>query len=726
MLTATQVMQQARAAYTRGDLTQAEHLCRLILNAAADHFEALNLMGIIATQTQRAEEAANLMGRAVACKPLDARAKYFYANVLKELKRFDEALDQYQGALELAPGFAEVHQDRADLLTELGRLDEALQSYERALQIKPDSAAAHNNRGVALQALKRLDEALESHGRALKINPDYAEAFYNRGLTLRELGRFPDALESYDRALQIQPHYAEAHNNRGVALQALKRFAEAHESYERALKIRPDLAEAWYGRGNALSELGRFDEALTSYERALELAPSQAWLYGAWLITRMQLSDWLDFGTLVARLEAAIRQERRCTVPFPVIALVDSPSLQQTAAMIWASAQETTSLPPIERRPSPARLRLGYYSADFHTHATAHLMAELFERHDRTRFELVAFSFGPEVRDEMRLRLAAAFDRFLEVGAKSDREVAQISRELQIDIAVDLKGFTQHERHGIFAHRAAPIQVNFLGCPGTMGAQYLDYIVADSTLVPEESRRYYAEKVAYLPHSYQVNDRRRRIADKAFSRAELGLPPSGFVFCCFNNAYKITPATFDGWMRILARVEGSVLWLLEDNQTAVNNLRREAEARGIKAARLIFGPRLPLPEHLARHRAADLFLDTLPCNAHTTASDALWTGLPVLTQIGESFAARVAASLLNAIGLPELITRAQEQYETLAIELAHNPALLAAITEKLRQNRLSTPLFDTEQYARHLEDAYTQMCARYQADLNPEHIYVAR
>jgi predicted O-linked N-acetylglucosamine transferase (SPINDLY family) len=359
------------------------------------------------------------------------------------------------------------------------------------------------------------------------------------------------------------------------------------------------------------------------------------------------------------------------------------------------------------------KIRLGYYSADFHSHATAYLAAELFERHDRERFEVVAFSFGPSrPEDPMQRRLRGAFDEFLEVDRLSDAEVVRLSREREIDIAVDLKGFTQNERHRIFAYRAAPVQVNYLGYPGTLGAPYMDYLVADPILIPEMSREHYAEKIAYLPHSYQPNDRHRPIAERVFTRAELGLPEAGFVFCCFNNAYKITPETFDSWMRILQRVEGSVLWLLAGSE----NLRREAQARGVSGRRLVFAGRMDLPEHLARLRLADLFLDTLPYNAHTTASDALWAGLPVLTCLGESFAGRVAASLLNAVGLPELITHSREQYEALACD----PRRLGELRARLAENRSRAPLFDTALFTRHLEDAYLQMYRREQ----PEHLFV--
>jgi predicted O-linked N-acetylglucosamine transferase (SPINDLY family) len=351
-------------------------------------------------------------------------------------------------------------------------------------------------------------------------------------------------------------------------------------------------------------------------------------------------------------------------------------------------------------------------------------MAGLFELHNRDQFELIAFSFGPTTNDGMRQRLQEAFDQFIEVGNMLDVEVAKFSRELGIDIAIDLKGFTGDSRPNIFANRAAPIQVNYLGYPGTMGASYIDYIIADSILIPPELQQYYTEKVVYLPDSYQANDRKREISNRKFTRAEVGLPDNSFVYCCFNNNYKILPEVFEIWMRLLNTVERSVLWLLEDNPTAAKNLKSEAAQRGIDPGRLIFAPRLPTPDHLARHALADLFIDTFPCNAHTTASDALWAGLPLLTVQGESFASRVASSLLSAIGLTELITYTLEEYETLAIELANNQQKLKGIRHKLAQNRDTTPLFDTPQFTKHLENAYLQMYERYQADLPPEHIFV--
>ena len=562
----------------------------------------------------------------------------------------------------------------------------------KALQIAPKNPAALSNHGSALVKLKRLDDALDSYNKALALKPDFANALFNRGNVLKELKRFDEALKSYDEVICLKPDYAEAYNN----------------------------------RGNALAELKRLVEAVNSYEEAIRLKPDWEFLFGSKLSASMKLCDWSDLSTQVSHIERSIRDKRRVTTPFGLLGLIDKPDLHLLASKIYVKAKYTVShaLGDIVKREPDAKIRIGYYSADFHNHATSYLMAELFEAHDANRFELFAFSFGPRKNDEMRKRVSKVFKQFIDVSDRSDLEIAKLSRELGIDIAVDLKGFTQDFRLGIFAYRSAPIQVSFLGYPGTMGAPYIDYIVADYILIPEESQHHYTEKIVYLPHSYQVNDSKRKISDRTFTRQELGLPEDGFVFCCFNNNYKILPGTFDSWMRLLTSVKDSVLWLLEDNPTAAANLRRQAQLRGIDASRLVFAPRIRLAEHLARHRLADLFIDTLPYNAHTTASDALWAGLPVLTLMGQSFAARVAASLLNALDLSEMITLTQEQYEAKAIELATNPVLLNKIKDKLEQNRLTSPLFNGHLYAKYLETAYLTMHRHYESGDPPSNIAV--
>jgi predicted O-linked N-acetylglucosamine transferase (SPINDLY family) len=642
------------------------------------------------------------------------------------MRRPAEALASYERALALEPSYAAAHNNRGVLLQESGRPLEALASYDRALAIEPGDPEFHRNRGSVLEALGRFEDALKSYERSLALRPQDPDAHDARGRVLRELKRFDESLMSYERALAIKPDYAEVHNNAGVVLQELVRPEEALRSFERALAIKPNDADVHINLGNALVRLRRWEGALECYGRAREINPDISWLHGNWLHAKMQLCDWRDLDSQVTQLLQEVAQAKKAVLPFQALALTDSPQLQLQAARIWAShSAPAPVVSPFGREPARAgKIRLGYYSADFHDHATAFLAAGLFERHDRSRFELTAFSFGPPKEDSMRRRLIAAFDRFVDVRSRSDGEVAQLSRELKVDIAVDLKGYTEGARMGIFAHRAAPVQVSYLGYPGTLAAPYIDYLIADETLVPQNSCAYYTEKIVYLPDSYQANDRSRSIADRAFTREELGLPPRGFVFCCFNNAWKIAPAAFDVWMRILRRVEGGVLWLLLDSERAAENLCREAEARGVNRARLVFAPRMPLPEHLARHRAADLFLDTYPYNAHTTASDALWAGLPVLTRTGESFAARVAGSLLRAAGLPELITSTPEAYESLAIELATNPVKLAGLADRLRKTRLAVPLFDTELFARRLEAAYTQMHQYHVRGLSPAHLHI--
>ncbi len=721
-------MQQAAAAYSRRDWVEAERLCRLVLNAKADYFDALTLLGIIAAQSQRMQEAAELFGRAVTANPNDALAHIKRGNALEELKRLDEALASYEQAIKLKPEYAEAYSNRGNALKELKRLDEALASYEQAIKFKSDYAEAYSNRGTVLQELKRLDEALASYEQAIKLEPGSADTYYNLGTALQELKRLDEAVASYEQAIELKPGYAVAFNNRGNALKELSRPDEALASFERAIALQPDHAEAYSNRGNALEELKRPDEALASYEQAIQLKPDLEYLYGAWLHAKTMLCDWTDVENQTAELLARIKNKDKATLPFPVLMLTSSLPLQRKAAEIWANDKcpASLALPKLTRRARTEKIRIGYFSPDFRDHPVAFLTAELFETHDRSRFELTAFSFGPNTNDEMRRRIEAAFDHFVDVRAFSAKDAALLSRKLEIDIAVDLSGFTHNSRPEVFAMRAAPLQVGYLGYPGTMGVDYIDYLIADRIVIPDASQQHYSEKIAYLPNSFQVNDGRRAIADRAFSREELGLPRTEFVFCCFNNSGKITPGTFDGWMRILKQVDGSVLWLSEGNLSVVSNLRKETEARGVSGERLVFARRMPpLAEHLARYRAADLFLDTLPYNAHATASDALWAGLPVLTRTAESFASRVAASLLNAIDLPELIAATQDEYETLAIELATNPERLKESKKKLERNRLIAPLFNTKLFTRHIEAAFTQMYERHQAGLPPDHIFVA-
>lgn len=680
--------------HTAGDSIAAHRLCEAVLNGnKAKQFEALHYFGVREAQRGQLESARCLLVR----------------------------------ALEIERGSYDAHLNLGNVLTELGRFEEALASYGLALALKPDCAQALSNRANALLELKCYEESLASHDRALELEPDYAEAHYNRGNVLLDMKRHEEALASYDKAIALRPDFAQALSNRGDVLGQFKRYDDALASYERALAIDPNNADTLNSCGNALQELKRFKDAVVCYERVVSLKPDYTYAAGALLRSKMNCCDWHVSGER-ERVTADVRSAKNIISPFVFVTVSDSVADQLLCARTCVRENHPASSHPVWRgeRYRHERIRLAYLSADYQEHATAYLMAGLFESHDKGRFETIAVSFGSDGPNGMRTRLQGAFDRFIDVRQRSDREVAQLLRDLEVDIAVDLKGYTTDGRPGIFALRGAPVQVNYLGYPGTMGADYLDYIVADRVVIPAEHQGYYAEKVVYLPDTYQVNDSRRRIGKDIPTRAQAGLPGSGFVFCCFNNNYKITPEVFARWMRLLQKVEGSLLWLLEDNAAAVKNLQREARARGIAPERLVFAPRVTLEEHLARHRLADLFLDTLPYNAHTTASDALWAGLPVVTYPGTTFAGRVAASLLNAVGLPELIAHSPEEYESLSLRLATNADLLAGIKAKLARNRSITPLFDTERFRRHIEAAYVTMWERYQRGEPPASFAVER
>ena len=787
-------LRQATAAYNNGDWGKAEQLCRRLLQAYPDFFDALNLLGAITAQTNRLDEAAGLFGRAVAAQPNNAEAwsnrgvalqklgrlteaienfdlafaiqpdyaqasnnrgnalaelkqleaavasydraiairpeyaeaYYNRGNTLKELQHFESAVASFDRAIAIMPDFAEAYSNRGNALAELQHLEAAVASYDRAIALRPDFAEAYSNRGIALQDLKQMDAAVASYDRAIGIAPDYAEAHYNRGNALTELKQLHAAVASYNRAIKITPDYAAAHCNLGIVLQALNQLDAAVASYNRAITIEPDNADAYNSRGNALQKLQRLDEALASYGKVIQLKPDYEYIAGALLHAKMRVCNWQDFAENCGNLRAQIESQKKASTCLPILAIYNSLALQRLSAEIWVNDKhpENTALGVITLRSRPQKIRVGYFSPDFNMHAVALLTVELFEIHDREKFEIYAFSFGRQNHDDMTQRLRPAFDQFIDCKLKTDEEIARLSRSLNIDIAVDLGGHTNDDaRMGIFSFRAAPIQVNYLGYPGTTGAPYMDYIVADRHVIPEKLADGYTEKIAYLP-SFQVNDSKKKIADTVFTRPALGLPDTGFVFCCFNNSYKITPEVFESWMQILQGVEGSVLWLLKDNDSVSRNLLKETEKRGLDPQRLVFAERMNLPDYLARYRTADLFLDTLPFNAGTTASDALWAGLPVLTCAGEAFAGRMGSSLLHAIHLPELITNSQQAYVSLAIELATDFEKLLAIKDRLRKNRLTTPLFDTQAFTRNIEAAYLQMVERQYAGLPPGHIKV--
>ena len=653
-------LQQACALHQQGQLQAAESLYREILTAAPAHFDALRLLGMAAGQQGHAGVALELFSRALAVKPDDAATQANRGNALLALGRPDEALASYDRALELRPDFTEAAFKSGNLLQRLGRPAQALARYDRTLELQPDHLGALVNRGNALLELRRAAEALASYERALAIAPRNPAVLNSTCTALLALQRPAEALVRNDLALTLQPDDPGSLNNRGIALENLDRLTEALASFQQAVALRPDYADALNSQARVLGRLKRPAEALAAYAAVLRLRPDYPHALGHWLRLQMKLCDWNGLSAAFDQLAAGIAAGWPVASPFAVMATPLSLELQRQCAEILVRTTYPPASPAPAIGPGPksaeSRLRVGYFSADFRNHPVAYLTAGLFETHDRHKFTIIAFSFGPPAEDAMRARLEAAFDEFIDVRGKTDREIAQLAQAKGIDIAVDLMGMTSDSRTGIFAERAAPVQVSYLGYPGTMGAEYIDYLIADATVIPPEHRQHYREKIVCLPHTFQINDAKRSIAATAPDRAALGLPGQGFVFCNFNNSYKLTPDDFDIWMRLLQKVPGSVLWLAGTNPTAEANLRQEAKARGVAPERLVFKQFTALLEdHLAQIRHADLFLDSRYFNAHTTGSDALWAGVPLLTCPGETYASRVGASLLKAIGLPELI-----------------------------------------------------------------------
>lgn len=679
-------------------------------------------------------------------------------NALLDVGQFEEALANYDRALSIRPESAVALTNRSNVFRALHRLDDALSDLDTALGIRPAFPEALNNRGNVLRDMRRLSEALASFEAALQLRPDFVLALCNRGHTLLDLGRTQEALSSFAAVLALVPDDGEALFGRAVALLNLRvQLEEAVTCFDRAAAV--DKVECLVGKAAALAQLKRPGEAAACLAEVMALAPDRSYVLGSLIYSRLQALDWSDYDSLVETLIQRLEAGRKATFPLSLLPVADSPELSLASARIYvqdqfpaqdnllcapasalasasatapepvpasasgltsasASAAAPASVPApaselaFAPAPTPAPIaqgliRIAYVSADFRDHPVSHLLVGVLEQHDRRRFEVIGVSLRPRDDSEIGRRVVAAFDRFIDVEARSDRDIAELLRELQVDIAVDLMGFTDGCRLGIFAHRAAPVQVSYLGYPGTSGAPYIDYLLADDVVIPHGAEGWYTEKVVRLPRCVLPNDDQRRI-EAAPSREAAGLPAHGFVFCAFTNAYKINPAVFDFWMRVLREIPGSVLWLRDIAPAARDRLLQEAVSRGVQASRLVFAPHvLNMAEHLGRHRLADLYLDTFPYNAHSTACDALWAGVPVLTCTGRTYAARAAASALTTAGLTELITKDLQEYESRAVQLAREPERLRALRQRLAEQR--SPLFDTAGYCRHLEDAFAGM-----------------
>jgi len=659
----------------------------------------------------RIDEAVKSYHRGLALKPDLVEAYYNLGTALEARKQYGEAAESFRAAIQLRPDFAEAHNNLGNALHAQDRLSEAGASYRNALQVKPDFAEAHYNFGKVQQAQCQLDEAVKSYRHALALKPDFVEAQIHLGNVLLSQNLADEAIDHFQRMLATTPDQALVHLHLGDAMTSLGRLDEAAASYRRVLALEPDHAAAHCCLGNVLKHIGELSDAIACFEKAVALDPDNAPILGTWFRERQNVCDWSGYGANMAKVRDAILGQPSLVTPFVLLALPSTPKEQLDCARRVSDllpVPETILLPQPRLRPGN-RIRLGYLSADFRQHPVAALISEFIERHNRRRFEVIGYSYGPDdPGGAMRNRLVGTFDLFRDIGKMPHRQAAELIRSDGIDILMDLTGYTSLCRPAILILRPAPIQVSYLGYPGTMGADFIDYIIVDRFLVPADQQPFYSEKLVHLPNCYQPGDTRRQIAEPAPTRGECGLPEQGFVFCCFNNSYKFTPDFFDIWMRLLKAVPESVLWLLEANPLVRDNLRMEAERRGLAVERLVFMPRLSMPEYLARLGLADLFLDTLPYNAGATANDALWVGLPVLTCAGQTYVGRMAGALLTAAGLPELITTSPEAYEALALQLTREPNRLAGLRRLLR-DRSALPLFDIARYTSDLEAAYTRM-----------------
>lgn len=718
--------------------------------------------GNVFSELGRFDEAYNAYGNALAINVDLDNAWLCRANLLWTIGRYKEAVVDYDKALSINPSLTNAWLGRGNSHWTLKCYQKALESYEKALSIEPESGAAWLGRGNVYWSLKLYDKAFAAYRMTLSFDPgselawvgqgnlffdlkqfDEARDAYDKALAIKAtseyawvglgnvffgLTHFQQALSAYDKALSNNPHLEAAWLGRGNALANLRQFDQALVSYEKALRINSELAEVWLGRGNIFAELKKYNEAFVAYDRAWAIKPDLKEVEGWRLHMKMLLCDWENLDEEIAQLKTSIRTGKPNCAPFPFLSMNDSLEDHLRCSQSFMATQHSTiaNPPPFVKHSDHAKIRVGYLSADFNTHPVAYLTANLFELHDTTKFETYAFSIGPSDNSHLRQRLEASFHTFSDLNNQSDGDIANAVRASEIDILVDLNGYTRGGRISIIARRPAPIIVNYLGFAGTIGADLHNYIIVDRTVTPRSYQKYFSEKFVYLPHCFMPHDgTERNISSKDFRRSDFGLPEHAFVFCCFNFAYKINPTVFRSWIDIMRNVERSVLWLSDMPVAAKDNLRKEANALSFDPHRLIFAERLAdSAEHLARHRLADLFLDTLPYNAHTTASDALWAGLPVLTEIGNTFAGRVAASLLRTLGLSELITCSRDEYKARAIELARDPAKLHSIKKKLEQNRLTSPLFDAAPYASQLEKAYEAMYKRYQAGLAPDIIEV--
>ena len=689
-----------------------------------DFYEALFDLGSLCNAIGENQKAIEYYQRAMKFGRNKPELYFNLARIYHDQKKYEEAKNFYDKSLILRPNYAEAFLNKGIIFKKEKNYNEALENINKTIELNPRLAQGHSSLGHTLTELKNYEEALICFDKAIAIDSNYAEAWSNKGHVLTELKNYEEVLICFDKAIAIDSNYAGAWLNKGHALTELKNYEEALICFDKAIAIDSNYAEAWSNKGHALTELKNYEEALMCFDKAIKINPTMDWLEGEIKHTKMKICLWDNHEAEIKKISELVKQGKKINQPFAHLSITDDIYELKKVAEIFTKSKYQNVINKVDiNNTKNEKIRIAYFSADFKEHPVSILTAEMFELHDKNLFEIYAFSYGPDDKGQMRKRIINAFNQFYDVSKISDLEIVTIARKLKIDIAIDLGGYTSKCRTEIFNNRVAPIQVSYIGFLGTMGNNKIDYLIADKTIITNEEKDAYTEKIIFLP-SYQINDRKRKIADKKFTREELGLPKNSFIFCNFNNNYKLTPDIFNGWIEILKRTTDSSLFLYAENNMVVENLKNYALARNIDSNRLIFGNKISAENYLARYKICDLFLDTFPYNGGTTCSDAIWAGLPVVTLKGKSFASRYASSILNSAGQSMLIANSLSEYINLAINLAENPSKLKIIKKELENNRLTMPLFDSHLFTKNIEKAYIKMYERNQQNLPPDHITI--
>ena len=618
----------------------------------------------------------------------------------------------------------DLHNIYAVILFQLKRYDDAISQWQKAIKLKPDYHFGYNNLGNAFLLKNDLNQALLNYEEAIKINPNYFEAIYNKANIFLKLKDFSNALRYYDKVLSLKNDYISAHQGKAIVYKKIEKFDEAINQWEKVISLNPDNENAYVQKADILFDKNMLKDALNDYEKAYSINPNKPFLMGSIIHTKTRMCEWEGLDKIITEFKSKIEKNTKVSPPYTALTIFDDPSIHLKVSKIWSNEHKKNDANKIEKiEKKSKKIKVGYFSADFRTHAMGHLMVKMLELHNREDFEIYGFYFGPKIKesDFLAKRIKNSFDKFFDITLKDDLEVANLSKELGLDIAIDFMCFTgNHNRFGIFTQRCAPIQINFLGYPGTSGSKFLDYIILDDKLICEDNKKFFSESLIVLPDTYQPNEDKKEIDNKVLTKDELGLPKSNFVFSCFNSHQKIMPNIFEVWMNILKKKNDSVLWLLKDNDISEKNLKMQAENNNVNPERLIFADHLPLDQHLSRLRLADLVLDTFPYNAHTTCSDSLRMGVPVLTLKGKSFASRVATSLLTSMSLSELVTEKLNDYEEKALKISNNPEMLDQLKDKILRNKENSNVFKPQIFTNNIEKSYKKVYQNFIDGFSPQ------